>query len=197
MKMQHYIRKNRGVLAVIMDCEAILEEFEFNETTLDLKKAVESSIEKRIATDIVDELLKSSDAVILNMYHILHKTDQPNVAIYFCEECPESNSIYDHYTKVKECSEGIPCDAKLHSCFNKLIDAITLCNHDKFVKFICVLQDKCVISSWHSNRICHLDRQNRTKEAFTLLFKQIINKYQYDQLNVYMQTYYPTVLKYL
>lgn len=197
MDMYHYIRKNRGVIAVCLHIRPILTRFKFTSGTEALKKAVESSIEKCIALDFVDELLKSDVSVLYEVFYILHASNQSHIAAHFLKEYPQSdNKLYEYTHAANNCKEPIPCNAKLHQNINTIINILIQCRNDGFIYLKTELQDKDAISEWHSSQISYL-WQNNKQEAARLLLAMITNKYQYDQFKACCNKYCKEVLPYL
>lgn len=194
MDVYSYIEINRGMLSVFMDSEAILREFKFSSNTAALKKAVEKSIDKCIATDIVDELLKSKPEVILEMYHTLHKINQKHLASCFHEEFADSDKEFDEYIKVKDCSEELTEFATLQ--LDTLINVLMIHNIMN-TNIISELVDDDVLSMWHASRIRRLHSQFKTYGALLLLLTQINTKYKFSRLKAYFELYCKEALQYL
>lgn len=199
MDMYYYIEKNRKALAVILYNGRILDNFKYTPNTEKLQKAVENSIEKCIATDFVDELLKSNMSVLFEIFDMLNKNGYSHIAAYFYEECPNSDEMFYDYTHAKiQCNTGLPRSAKLHQNIDIIVNTMTQCIKAEDVsRLLLTLYDTYnAISEWQERQIRSIYEKNK-KEAFKMLLLLITNKHQYDMFVGCCYEFCPDVLPYL
>lgn len=189
MDTQYYIKKNASALAVWLDSERILRNFKFDENTMALKKAVESSIEKCIAFDLVEELLKCDESV-LNEVHAIIYNDR--AAAWFHEVYADSD---------KELGKYMYLDTKekpqIFNINQKVVDLLLQIPEDTLSTFMAEFCDRDGASDWNHRKIFRLHRQGKQRDAIALLLVQIYYMSQYNALKECIKIYCPLALQYL
>lgn len=192
-----YILSNSGSLAVLLNCESILKHFKFNDKTVFLKKSVENSIEKCIATDVVDSLLKCDEDTIDEFIETLHKTGYLCLTTLFSTVDKNSNK------RLLDYKHEIPCRCKIpHADLQKLklnysiIQKHLTSNYENTYLLICALQNKKAISMHLLRKLNYALCRSRD---VTLLMDAIINgnEYRYTMFRKFVAKYYPELIPYL
>lgn len=186
-----YLKANKGVLAIQLDCEPILRQFKFTDETADLKKAVEKAADECLATYVVDALLNCSEPVINEFIDVLNNTDQSGAVSWFAKYCIDPDIFLEKYLLIKNCEPLISDDvAKKLQENNSQIRQIL---QENGAGLITTLYDVDAISRQMHTKLNSVP----IEETYTLLLDMIRSQYQYDICRQWAKTNCPLLLQYL
>lgn len=178
-----YIKINKGIIAVVLNCESMLKYFEFTSKTAELKTSLENAVEECLATCVVDTLLQYDESTIKQFINTLRKTDQVELIEFFTDDKYGQfygNKKLHEYTSMEPCETPIPIETKRNLQLNyDQISNILYQNAEVFIILINYLMDKKAISC-HMRMKCR--RAYHTHNNVDMFLDTIINEYQYTCL---------------